>query len=157
MDGLGHVGAPLTLLAAKLTLATARRFVSLDVPELDAEVLDSLLDVGADGASRFRCPSFVVRDSTGGRGSNNSPFVTLTKRQKLATHLQSASHRACEYHCEVGSSCSSGPGRGTRVNSIITVDFFFSFFSFAPLVFPLVTWSQGLPVHRHNSAFDTAM
>jgi hypothetical protein len=44
--------------------------------------------------------------------------VTLTKRQKLATHLQSASHRACEYHCEVGSTCSSGPGRGARVKGL---------------------------------------
>ena len=38
----------------------------------------------------------------------------------------------------------------------ISVDFFF-LFSFAPFAFPLATWSQGLPVHRHKSAFDTAM
>ena len=72
MDGLGHVGAPpeppaVAAPAAHssgsyLTLATARRFVSLDVPELDAEVLDSVLEVGADGATRFRCPCFVVRE-----------------------------------------------------------------------------------------------
>ncbi len=59
---LGHFGAsppaPLAAPAAhssgsKLTMVTARRFVSLDVPELDAEVLDSVLEVGADGATRF--------------------------------------------------------------------------------------------------------
>jgi len=72
MDGLGHLGgvgapppAPVAAPAAhssdsKLTLETARRFVSLDVPELDAEVLNSCLEVGADGATRFRCPCFVV-------------------------------------------------------------------------------------------------
>lgn len=94
MDGLGHVGAPPEPPAvaapaahssgSKLTLATARRFVSLDVPELDAEVLDSVLEVGADGATRFRCPCFVVRDSCGGRGSNKSSSVTLTRRRNLS-------------------------------------------------------------------------
>ncbi len=98
---------------SKLTLATARRFVSHDVPELDAKVLDSLLEVGADGATRFRCPCFVVRDSTGGRGSKNSSFVTLTKRQRLTDHLGTVSHRACEYCREFGSCGSTGPGPET--------------------------------------------
>ncbi len=36
-------------------------------------------------------------------------------------------------------------------------DFFYSF-RFAPLFFPLLsTWSQGLRVHRHKSAFDSVM
>jgi hypothetical protein len=120
MDGLGHVGAPpeppaVAAPAAHssgsyLTLATARRFVSLDVPELDAEVLDSVLEVGADGATRFRCPCFVVRGSIGGRGSSKSSFVTLTKRQRLTDHVRTASHCACEYNCVAGTCCSSGLG-----------------------------------------------
>ena len=67
-----------------MTLDTARRFVSLDVPELDAEVVNSFVEVGADGATRFRCPCFVVRDSCGGRGSNKSSSVTLTRRRNLS-------------------------------------------------------------------------
>jgi hypothetical protein len=91
MAGLGHLGAPVAAPAAsahssdsKLTLDTARRFVSLDVPELDAEVVNSFVEVGAVGATRFRCPCFVVRDSCGGRGSNKSSSVTLTRRRNLS-------------------------------------------------------------------------
>ena len=143
---------------SKLTLDTARRFVSLDVPELDAEVVNSFVEVGADGATRFRCPCFVVRDSCGGRGSNKSSSVTLTRRRNLNDHVKTASHRACEYNCESGSCCSSGLGSTAEgaCQWDISVDFF-SLFSFAPFVFPLATWSQGLPVHKHKSAFDTAM
>ena len=50
----------------------------------------------------FRC---------GGRGSNKSSSVTLTRRRNLTDHVKTASHRACEYNCEVGSSCSGGLGR----------------------------------------------
>ena len=81
------------------------------MPELDAEVVNSFVEVGADGATRFRCPCFVVRDSCGGRGSNKSSSVTLTRRRNLTDHVKTANHCACEYNCEAGSCCSGGLGR----------------------------------------------
>ena len=139
---------------SKLTLDTARRFVSLDVPELDAEVVNSFVEVGADGATRFRCPCFVVRDSCGGRGSNKSSSVTLTRRRNLSKQpiiaLVSTTAR-------LGLAVAAGWAVRQRgaCQRHISVDFFFS--SFCSLGLTPCNLSQGLPVHKHKSAFDTAM
>jgi hypothetical protein len=133
-----------------------KRFVSLDVPELDAEVVNSFVEVGADGATRFRCPCFVVRDSCGGRGSNKSSSVTLTRRRNLSKQPIIA---LVSTIARLGLAVAAGWAVRQRgaCQRHISVDFFFFVVLRVPWSSPPCNLSQGLPVHKHKSAFDTVM